>query len=132
MTDTEIVEARKRLKELRTHPPTDTERNNRGRRIVERLYDEIASLRALGVGWAQIQKTIGPKVADWKPKTLERYFQLVRKQAGTAEKPKGRLVAGRKARPAGNSGSTAGLPAKTGVPAGEVVRPKYNPNVLGS
>ena len=138
MTDVEIQEARKRLQQLAKQTPPDNERLNRGRGIVEKLFEQIGKLRAAGHSWPRIQQEIGVKVADWKPKTLERYFQMVKKSHGTARGLKGKPEASvRKPKAARSGGDTGGsASAKTDVPTGESGgkredrRPKYDPNEI--
>lgn len=85
MTDAEINEAQNRLKKLAKAGPPPDERKNGSLAIVEKLYDQIAGARATGWNWQRIKTEIGPKVEKWKPETLERYFQRIRKARGTTQ-----------------------------------------------
>jgi hypothetical protein len=105
MTNAEIAEARNRLKKLAKVGPPPEEQKQGALAIVKQLFPEIAQARAAGWSWPRIQQVIGPKAARWKPETLERYFQLVRKQG--LEGKQGRLE--RKPRPA--SGAPLPKPA---------------------
>jgi hypothetical protein len=94
MTDTEIDQARSRLKQLAKKGPPPDERKNGSLAIVEKLYDDIAAARAAGWTWERIKQGIGEKVARWRPETLERYFQLIKKVRGTTRTGEARTTDG--------------------------------------
>ena len=81
MTDTQIKAARDRLKKLAKESPPPDQQKQGGLGIVKQLYHQITKARAAGWNWPKIQAEIGGEVVKWKPATLERYFQLVRKSA---------------------------------------------------